>query len=173
MIALKRVLVATDFGPAAASALRYGRALARGFGADLHILHVVENIFARAMDGYGYASISPQIQQDLEQAGRRQTETLLDDEDRRELRGIATTITSNSPADAIVGYARQNGIDLIVMGTHGRGAIAHLFMGNVAERVVRMAPCPVLTVRNPEHEFVLPDALVAVSKQPAATLPTP
>ena len=75
-------------------------------------------------------------------------------------------MTSNSPAIEIVDYARKNGIDLIVMGTHGRGAIAHFFMGSVAERVVRMAPCPVLTVRNSEREFVLPDALVAVSRQP-------
>ena len=50
------------------------------------------------------------------------------------------------------------------MGTHGRGAMAHLLMGSVAERVVRTAPCPVLTVRHPEHEFVVPDALVAVAK---------
>ena len=69
-----------------------------------------------------------------------------------------------APAVAIADYARQHGIDLIVMGTHGRGAVAHVLLGNVAERVVRTAPCPVLTVRNQEHEFVLPDALVAVSK---------
>jgi nucleotide-binding universal stress UspA family protein len=171
MIALKNVLVATDFGPASESALRYGRALARGFGADLHVFHVVENIFGRAIDGYGYVAIPPQVQEDLERAGRKQTNALLDDEDRRELHATATTVTSNSAADAIVDYARQHRIDLIVMGTHGRSAIAHMFMGNVAERVVRMAPCPVLTVRHPEHEFVLPDALVAVAKQPSATLP--
>jgi nucleotide-binding universal stress UspA family protein len=64
----------------------------------------------------------------------------------------------------IVGYAKENDVDLIIMGTHGRGAIAHLLMGSVAERVVRTAPCPVLTVRHPEHEFVLPDALAAVAK---------
>jgi nucleotide-binding universal stress UspA family protein len=166
MIVLKKVLVATDFGSASESALRYAQALARGFGADLHVLHVVENILSRAMDGYGYAAISPEVQADIERAGRNQTEALLSDEDRRELQAIAATVTSNSPADAIAEYARKNGIDLIVMGTHGRGTIAHVFMGNVAERVVRIAPCPVLTVRHPEHEFVLPDALVAVSQQP-------
>ena len=171
MILLKKVLVATDFGPASESALRYAQALARGFGAELQVLHVVENILARAIDGYGYAAISPEVQLDVERAGRQQTEALLSDEDRRELNAVAATITSNSPADAIVEYARKNGIDLIVMGTHGRGTIGHLFMGNVAERVVRVAPCPVLTVRHPEHEFVLPDALVAVSQQPSATAP--
>jgi hypothetical protein len=65
---------------------------------------------------------------------------------------------------AIVEYAEQERIDLIVTGTHGRGAVAHLLMGSVAERVVRTAPCPVLTVRHPEHESVVPDALVAVAK---------
>ena len=65
------------------------------------------------------------------------------------------------PAHAITEYAKEAAVDLIVLGTHGRGAVAHLLMGSVAERVVRTAPCPVLTVRHPEHEFVLPDALVA------------
>jgi nucleotide-binding universal stress UspA family protein len=61
-----------------------------------------------------------------------------------------------SPFVEIVRYAKQHDIDLIVMGTHGRGPIAHMFMGSVAERVVRKATCPVLTVRSPEHEFVMP-----------------
>jgi len=54
--------------------------------------------------------------------------------------------------------------DFFVLGTHGRGAVAHLLIGSVAERVVRTAPCPVLTVRRPEHEFILPDALVTVKQ---------
>ncbi|HET7699014.1 MAG TPA: universal stress protein [Vicinamibacterales bacterium] len=169
MIALKKVLVATDFGPAAESALRYGRALARGFGAELHLLHVVDNLFARAVMGYAYAAISPAVQEDLERAGRRQAEALLGDDDRRDLHAVAATMTSTSPADAIVEYARTHAIDLVIIGTHGRGPVAHLLLGNVAERVVRIAPCPVLTVREHEHEFVLPDALVpAAEYEPAA-----
>jgi nucleotide-binding universal stress UspA family protein len=164
MIAIKKILIATDFGPASDNALRYGRELARGFGAALHLLHVTENVFVRGMDGYGYAAIPPHVQEDIEWAGRRQTEALLSDDDRRELHAIAIVVTSNNPAAAIVDYAKAHTIDVIVLGTHGRGAVAHLFMGNVAERVVRTAPCPVLTVRDPEDEFVVPDALVAVSR---------
>jgi nucleotide-binding universal stress UspA family protein len=164
MIALENILVATDFGPASECALRYGRALARGFGAKLHLLHVTENIFVRAADGYGFVGIPPGLQEDIEEAGRRQTEALLDAEDREELGAVAVTVTGTNPAATIVDYARAHMIDLIVLGTHGRGAVAHMFMGNVAERVVRSAPCPVLTVRHPQHEFVLPDALVAVSR---------
>jgi nucleotide-binding universal stress UspA family protein len=67
--------------------------------------------------------------------------------------------TGNLTANAIVAYARQNDVDLIIIGTHGRGAMGRLIMGSVAERVVRTAPCPVLTVRQPEHDFLQPDAL--------------
>jgi nucleotide-binding universal stress UspA family protein len=63
-------------------------------------------------------------------------------------------------ANTIVNYDGEERIDLIVMGTHGRTGVSHLLMGSVAERVVRTAPCPVLTVRNPEREFIAPDALV-------------
>jgi nucleotide-binding universal stress UspA family protein len=163
MIALKKVLVATDFGPASENALRYGRALAHGFGAALHVLHVTENLYARGMDGYGYASIPPYVQQDLDQAAQKQTDELLTAEDRVDLKAVAATVTHTSPALAIVEYAKAHAVDLIILGTHGRGAVAHVFMGNVAERVVRTAPCPVLTVRHPEREFVLPDTLVAVA----------
>jgi nucleotide-binding universal stress UspA family protein len=163
MISLNKILVATDFGSASDNALRYGRELARGFGATLHLLHVTDNLFVRAMDGYGYAGLLPGAQEDIERAARKQTEALLTDRDR-ELKAIAVTVTSHSPAIAIVDYAREHGIDLIVVGTHGRGTVAHMFMGNVAERVVRIAPCPVLTVRHPEHEFITPDALVAIAR---------
>ena len=61
-----------------------------------------------------------------------------------------------SPSMEIAGYAQSEKIDLIIMGTHGRSPMAHLLMGSVAEKVVRKAPCPVLIVRHPEHEFVVP-----------------
>lgn len=157
MIALKHILVATDFGPESQNAVHYGRAFAHQFGAALHVLHVTEDLFARAMDGYAFAGVSPALQEEIASTVRKATEDLLTDADRRELRAVATTISSNDPARAIVAYARDHAIDLIVLGTHGRGALAHLMMGNVAEHVVRTAPCPVLTVKRPEHEFVLPD----------------
>ena len=75
--------------------------------------------------------------------------------------------TSDNPAEEIVKYAKAHAIDLIVMGTHGRGALAQLLVGSVAERVVRTAPCPVLTVRHPEHEFIVPDAGETTASQHA------
>jgi nucleotide-binding universal stress UspA family protein len=164
MISLKHVLVATDFGEAADAALAYGRELARAFGAQLDVLHVVENVLTRGFGAEGYVASYPELQQEVEDAARRQLETIVGPEDRQTLGATSILMTSNSPALTITTYAKEHDVDLIIMGTHGRGAIAHLLMGSVAERVVRTAPCPVLTVRHPEHDFVHPDALAAVAK---------
>ena len=164
MIALKKVLVATDFSEPSEAALAYGRELARTFGAALTVLHVVDNLLTRAYGTEGFVVAEPDLQAGLEASARAQVDALLWAEDGDILRATGFVITSNEPAAAIVTYARDAGTDLLVMGTHGRGAVAQLLMGSVAERVVRTAPCPVLTVRHPEHEFVLPEALVAVAK---------
>jgi nucleotide-binding universal stress UspA family protein len=164
MVTLKRILVATDFGDAAGVAFAYGRELARTFGASLEVLHIADNVLARGFAGEGYMAAYPDLQRDVEAAAARQLDALVCDEDRAVLSATTVIRVSTSPAMAIVDYAREAHSDLIIMGTHGRGAMAHLLMGSVAERVVRTAPCPVLTVRTPEHEFVLPDALVAVAK---------
>jgi nucleotide-binding universal stress UspA family protein len=165
MIALKKILVATDFGEASDVALAYGRELAAPFGATLHVLHVAQDIYINAFGAENYAAMAPQLQGDLEEGARKQLDELLVDSDRSGPPTTRAVLTSSSPAFAIVDYANDNGIDLIVMGTHGRGALAHLVMGSVAERVVRLAPCPVLTVRHPEHDFIRPDALVTVARE--------
>jgi nucleotide-binding universal stress UspA family protein len=164
MIQLKKILVATDFGEAADVALAYGRALARSFKASLHVLNVVDNVFAHAMAGEGYVAILPEVQKELEAAARKRLDEKLIDNDPDKPQTTPVVLTSSTAAYAIVQYAKDERMDLIVMGTHGRGPLAHLLMGSVAERVVRTAPCPVLTVHHPEHEFVLPDTLVAAAK---------
>jgi nucleotide-binding universal stress UspA family protein len=163
MIRLKNVLVATDFSETSEAALRYGRDLARTFGATLHVLHVADNIMMRyAFDGS--VVLAPEVQGALEHAAQTHLEQLLGDDDRRELGAVAVLRTANTPADSIVEYAKGAGIDVIVIGTHGRRTLEHLLLGSVAEHVVRTSPCPVLTVRHPEHEFLVPDALVSAAK---------
>ena len=163
MILIKNVLVATDFSEPSDAALNYGRELARTFTATLHVLHVADNVtFQYGVEGY--SALLPELQQDVEAAARKQLDGLITEEDRVALHAKPVIITAVAKAAAIVGYASEHQIDLIVMGTHGRGAISHLLMGSVAERVVRTATCPVLTVHHPEHEFVIPDALVAVAR---------
>jgi nucleotide-binding universal stress UspA family protein len=163
MILLKHILVATDFSEPSDAAAAYGRDLARRFGARLTIFHAAENLAARGYGADGVIFIDPGAQSDLEATARRQIEALISGYDRDVLQADAVVMRSNVAASAIVDYAGQADIDLIVMGTHGRGAVAHLLMGSVAERVVRTAPCPVLTIRQPEREFVRPDALLAAA----------
>ena len=163
MIALKNILVATDFGEPSEAALLYGRDLSRTFGAALHVLHVVDDLAGRYAPEM-FPMNAPALQRDVENAGRERLESVVTGEDLTQLRAKRVVRSSNAPASAIVDYAKEAGVDLIVMGTHGRGAVSHLLLGSVAERVVRMAPCPVLTVRHPEREFIGPDALVKSTK---------
>jgi nucleotide-binding universal stress UspA family protein len=165
MISLKKILVATDFSDPSAAALAYGRELARSFGATLSVVHVVDDSAMRAygVDG-GVFVTHPQIQRQFEENARAQIEAALSYEDRTRLGAAGVVLVSSAPSAAIVSYAQESGIDLIVMGTHGRSGVAHLLMGSISERVVQTAPCPVLTVRHPEHEFILPDALFAVAR---------
>jgi nucleotide-binding universal stress UspA family protein len=161
MIKITNVLVATDFSDTSESALNYGREFARAFGATLHVLHVVDNVMmwvGPEAAGIDYV----QLQAEREAAARDTLNRIVTSEDREQLKAVTAVRTGNSPAFEIAGYAKADGIDMIVMGTHGRGMMGHLLMGNVAEKLVRIAPCPVLTVHHPEHEFIQPDALVAV-----------
>jgi nucleotide-binding universal stress UspA family protein len=149
MIELKKVLVAIGFDETSQAALNYARALTKAFGGQLHVMHVMENPFLRAMAN------DPRMV--AEGVSRRLLDTLTED-DRQTLHAVAVLRTSDAPAEEIVRYANAEGIGLIVMGTHGRPGLAHLVMGSVAEKVVRTAACPVLTIRHPEREFVTEDA---------------
>lgn len=162
MIAIQNVLVATDFGEAADSALAYGRELAGRFGATLHVLHVAENVYITAFGAETYASFAPDLQREIEESAHRRLEEAVIDSDGSGPTTIPAVMTSSSPAFAIIDYANEHHIDLIIMGTHGRGTFGHFLMGSVAERVVRLASCPVLTIRHPERDFVHPDSLTVV-----------
>jgi len=157
MVALKKILVAMDFGEPSCVAMAYGRDLARNYNAQLRVIHVVEDIVARYSSEVGFTA--PDMQADLEKAARRDLEARLNSEDRAHLNAVAVIVTATNVADAVCRYAKNNSIDLIITGTHGRGAVKHFLMGSVAERVVRTAPCPVLTVHAHERDFIIPDAL--------------
>jgi nucleotide-binding universal stress UspA family protein len=155
MLSLKTVLVPTDFSDASESALRYGKAMAEAFGATLHVVHVMEDLLAHAWAAEVYVSSMPQLRDEIEKESRQRLETLLGAEDRQRFRAEIALLAGN-PFLEIIRYAKAHEVDLIVMGTHGRGPIAHMLLGSVAEKVVRKSPCPVLTVREAQHEFVMP-----------------
>ena len=162
MIVLKQILVATDFSESAAVALAYGRDLARTFNARLHVLNAVEDVMLRYSPEVGF--VTPDLQKNLEAASTRDLEKLITEDDRRTLAIVPVVKTAVSIPAEIVDYAKANAIDLIITGTHGRGAVKHFLMGSVAERVVRTAVCPVLTVHAKERDFIAPDAMVAAAK---------
>jgi universal stress protein A len=158
MLAIKNILVATDFSEPSGVALAYGRDLARTQGARLHALHVLEDLAARYPTELGVPS--PSVVERLETAARHDLDAVLNDDDRRQLAAVAEVVTDASIAHGICAYAKSHSIDLIVTGTHGRGLVQHFLMGSVAERVVRTAPCPVLTVHAHERDCIVPDALM-------------
>jgi universal stress protein A len=152
MIAIKRILVPTDFSETAGVALDYARVLASAFAAKLDVIHVLED----PLPGWkppGHVAAIPEIRTGMEQDARLQMDRVLSDADRARFRAELTTLWGK-PFVEIIRYAKEHGCDLIVMGTHGRGPLAHMVMGSVAERVVRHAPCPVLTVRRLAQELV-------------------
>ncbi|MGF1580317.1 MAG: universal stress protein [Gemmataceae bacterium] len=150
----KSILVPTDFSETANSALAYGKKLANLFNVPLHVLHVLQDplIYVPPADGY---AMQPNYRKEAEKDARRQLD--------ERLAGIEgehpqyqLVVQWGAPFVEIIRYAKSHDIDLIVMGTHGRGAIAHLLIGSVAENVVRKSPCAVLTVRASEHAFAMP-----------------
>ena len=160
MIALKTILVPTDFSECSDAAVRYGRALAEAFGASLHLLHVVQDPYKQAWAAEGFAApVTDMITQWESQARKRLEEIAASCAPLHAT--VATRI--GSPFFDIALYASETNVDLIVIGTHGRGPLGHMLLGSVAERIVRRAPCPVLTVRHPHHEFVVEAVASAAS----------
>lgn len=142
----RRILHPTDFSGASAPAFRMALDLARADRAELTIAHVVSPIFPVAGEGY----MPPRVYADLARSQRRhavrQLERLVDRARKARVRA-RPLVLEGSPHERIARAARARRADLVIMGTHGRGAMAKLFLGSVAERVVGSAPCPVLTVR--------------------------
>lgn len=149
MARITRILVPTDFSQTADAALEYAFVLAAAFGASLQLLHVLDDPFV--VDGMA-------AEAGIAEAPALRTAVMNDARERLRHRAtrsqaipIETDVLFGHGARTIAEYAAARGMDLIVMGTHGRTGFAHLLLGSVAERLVRMAPCPVLTVRHPEE----------------------
>jgi len=152
VIKLKKILVPTDFSDSAHHALTYGTSFAREYGAELVLLHVVENLTV------GYASDLfpvPMAEVFQEISGYARAELAkLGAEAREKGVSVREEVVQGKPSAEIIRFAREGEVDMIVLGTHGKGMLDQALFGSTTERVVRRAPCPVLTVRQAEHEFV-------------------
>lgn len=143
-IALRQILVPTDFSDESHAALAYGAALADTFGATLHVLHVLQLIAAPEPAAVLYES------RQLEATAWDDLRGLLAGDDYARVQA-RLAIEWGTPVDEIIRYAKEHEIDLISMGTHGRGGLKRLILGSVAESTVRRAPCPVLTIHHAER----------------------
>jgi universal stress protein A len=171
MSAIKRVLVPIDFSPASTIAFQYAVDLASRQGATVHLLHVVDEARLGMATPEGFYADVPGlgaslIKEALARLGRLvSTSGALDP-------APTTEVLVGRPVEEIARTATARGTDLIVMGTHGRSGVAHLILGSVTERVLRVAPCAVLTVRDTSRiaDTIAADAVTqrqAAAKAPA------
>jgi universal stress protein A len=147
---IERILVPVDFSNNSLKALDYAVAFAKPFKAEITALFVVEPIYYSAPDITGGAATMAGLMEEQRRHGRTQLQRL---EQRYAKSGVAlrALLQTGTAYQAIADTAKQIKADLIVMTTHGRTGMSHLLMGSVAERVVRSAPCPVLTF-NPSKQ---------------------
>jgi nucleotide-binding universal stress UspA family protein len=156
MIRLQKILFPTDFSDLSGHALSYARSFAENYRAELHILHVVDDAYMYVMPiAQGSLPVGPPLA-DLIKLADAELDRLRTKHFTGPSPPIVLASVSGRPFMEIINYAAQHAIDMIIMGTHGRSALRHVLLGSVTEKVVRRAPCPVLTIRHPEHEFVMP-----------------
>lgn len=170
MFALTRVLVPTNLGEPSKAAIRYGVAFARQFDAKLYVVHVLppkaleaaveaERVVETLLSEERQVS-DPDPEEVARNAAREDMGTLLDADEERDTQAeyLLRAELVGGPGESIIACANELDVELIVMGKHRLGFVEHLLAGSVTERVIRHAPCPVLIVQHPEHEFVVPDA---------------
>jgi nucleotide-binding universal stress UspA family protein len=147
---IRKILAPTDFSDHACYALSYARTFANRWDAELHLLNVIEPAVFPTEAGLTPMGMM-NLDSELTEAAERAMGELLK---REEVQGarIVTAIAHGRASSAIIDYAKANGIDLVVIATHGRTGLEHLIFGSTAERVVRESPCPVLTIR-PEEKI--------------------
>ena len=156
MLNVKKILYPTDFSKHSLAALPYAKDLTEKFSAELHCLHVVDEAFQYWMAGSDNAVPIVVSDDELMEAARRQMDQFVQKHWKEPEPSITTSLQIGRPFLEIIHYAKENQIDLIIIATHGRGALASMLLGSVAEKVVRKAPCPVLTVRHTDHQFEMP-----------------
>ncbi len=146
MSAIKKILVPTDFSEPSRQALRYACSLADAVHASLHVIHVTENPYVPGAFLEYYAP-PPEYLEQIERETRKSLESTLTPDERTKYQATLTLRTGGAAHEILAFLREQGDIDLVVMSTHGRGGVARLMMGSVTDRLVRSAPCPVVTIR--------------------------
>lgn len=153
MIQLKKILLPTDFSQNSRTAQKYACALADQFGAELHVLYVLQDLTLVMPEPGAMFAIPAVNTAEIQQSAEKALATIPEPGWCAGKKVVRAT-RNGSPYAEIVRYAADAAIDLIVISTHGRTGLTHVLLGSVAEKVVRKANCPVLTVRPNERDFV-------------------
>jgi nucleotide-binding universal stress UspA family protein len=154
MVAFKSIIVPTDFSEHSLRGLDYAIEIAEKFGSRLKIVYVLEPLLQAADVAWTTVDFE-QLNQAHKESAEKQLSQLIEERVPNNM-SAESAILFGKPFVEILKLAKAENADLIVMATHGRGAISHILMGSTAEKVVRKAPCPVLTVKHPKHLFAMP-----------------
>lgn len=146
MLEIRQILAPTDFSRHAEAAVRYACRLAERLGASLHLLHVLPDVVPVGPDPMLAPSMPPDYYTETETQSLDALAKAVDPS-WGHVAAVQTAVRWGGAVEGIVGYAADQGIDLIVIATHGRTGLSHVLLGSVAERIVREAPCPVLSIR--------------------------
>jgi nucleotide-binding universal stress UspA family protein len=144
---IRKILAPTDFSAHAENAVRYACGLAERLDAVLHLLHVLSEVVPTGPDPLLTPVLPPEFYQEAEGQSREELGKLLQPSWGAP-RAVKVAVRWDSPVEGIASYAREEAVELIVIATHGRTGLSHVLLGSVAERIVREAPCPVLTIRS-------------------------
>jgi universal stress protein A len=150
-IAIRKILVPTDFSPASRKALSYALRFAKDRKSEITLLHVLEPETALTLAGRPAAAASSEGKLvEVEESLR----ALADSAETAGAAGTKSIVRTGVATHEIVEAAKELDVDLIVIATHGFTGWKHFAIGSTAERVARAAPCPVLVVREKEHDFI-------------------
>ena len=147
MLEIRSILAPADFSAHSERAVRYACGLAERLGAELHLLHVLSEILPAGPDPLLMPVMPPEYYEENEERAKETLGRLLQP-DWGSPRSVVTAVRWGSPVEGIVVHAAELKVDMIVIATHGRTGLSHVLLGSVAERIVREAPCPVLTIRS-------------------------
>jgi len=147
---IRHILAPTDFSDYSKKALSDALELAQTFGAKLSLLHVIEPP-PYPIEGFAPSAVGADLLGDLERQASAELAQVLPDAQEATIE-VTRAVAIGAPSQTIVETAEAEHVDLIGMATHGRTGLSHLLIGSVAERVVRTAPCPVLTIRPPAEK---------------------
>ncbi len=146
MIQLKRILFATDFSPCAEQAFTHALYLAKRYQAELHVLHAVILRDFSNQPEFSLVTLGT-LRRQFEEAAKRQMTAMLESYTPDQVKIIQAHRRGDSASTVILDYAKEQDMDLVVLGTHGRRGLGHFFLGSEAEKVVRLSSCPVFTIR--------------------------